>query len=331
VRNGQLATTGWCADCHYNATVNADYKGSQWNPVPPVITVNNTGKARWDNHSGYFASGYNDSVCEGCHAQNITAVETSLNYTHSLNEGVAGGPNCIQCHNLATGLSGGAPTGINFTAFNQSIHYGMNAVNSTANGACWACHDSDGNVTSGHGDRQKTPKQCDECHLGSGTYNASAYNAPVVGEHYYGGTNIRAGNSSSNLRSCINCHENISGMIQYNNDTDTGTSFSGDGIRLNGGNLSAYHYGKDRTDLRTLDSGKAANCSYCHQNPGTVFNITMVNAGYNSSIQNHSSANAPNCTNSTCHASGWIHNATLTKPALPLPKIGRASCRERVS
>ena len=317
-RNGAITATTWCVDCHLNSG-NTKYKGNLWSPMPPLITVNNTLKSDWEDHSTYLGSGIKDKNCESCHAQNITAAETSLNYSHSLDEGIAGSPNCIQCHNLVTGLSGGAPSGINFTAFNQSIHFGMNSVNSTTNGACWACHDSDGNVTSGHPDRKITPKACTECHLGSGTYNASAYNALVVGEHYYGGTNIKAGNSTSNITSCINCHENTSGMVLYNNDTDTGTSFTGDGIRQNGGNQSAYHYGRNRTDLRTLDSGKATNCSYCHQDSNTVFNQTMVNAGYNSSIQNHSSANAPTCINSTCHASGWIHNATLTKPTLPLP------------
>jgi len=194
----------------------------------------------------------------------------------------------------------------------------MNSINSTANGACWACHDSDGNVTSGHPDRYKAPKACTECHLGTGTYNTSSYNAIIVSEHYYNGAEIKAGNSSSNIASCINCHENVSEMLLYSNDTDTG-SFSGDGINVTGGASSFYHYGKNRTDLRTLDSGKAANCSYCHQNPGTLFATAMLNAGYNSSIQNHSQSNSPSCTNSTCHASGWLHNLTLTRPSLPLP------------
>ncbi len=319
-RNGQLATTVWCADCHLNKT-NTNYKGTLWTQAPPLITVNNTGKARWDNHSGYFSSGYNDSVCEGCHAQNISAAGTSLNYSHSLDEGVAGGPDCISCHNLATGLSGGAPSGINFTSFNQSTHFGMNSANSSANGACWACHDTDGNVTSGHGDKQKTPKSCDVCHLASGTYytQSQSWGGLRVDEHYYSGNQIKAGNSSSNLTSCINCHENISEMILYNNDTDTGTTFTGDGIRLNGGNRSAYHYGKNRTDLRTWNGSNTANCSYCHQNSNTFFNITMVNAADNSTIQNHSTGSSPNCYNSTCHSSGWLHNSTLTRPSLPLP------------
>ncbi len=318
VLGGSLTTTRWCADCHYNDSSNANYKGNRWTPVPPVITINNTGKNYWVNHSRYFAGGYNDSVCEACHGLNGSYGATSLNYSHSLDEGVAGGPNCILCHNLVTGLQGGAPAGINFTAANASVHFGMNSNNATnrgfvpVTGACWACHDSDGNVTSGHPDKYMAPKTCTECHLGTGTYNASAYNATVVSQHYYSGTNVTAGNSTSNISSCISCHENVSEMLRYNNDTDTG-SFTGDGVRLNGGNKSFYHYGKDRSDLRV---GTSANCSYCHQNSSTAFAGAMVNPAYNRSIQNHSTSNPPACTNSTCHNPGWIHNSTLDRPGL---------------
>jgi cytochrome c553 len=215
----------------------------------------------------------------------------------------------------------GAPVGINFTAANLSVHNGTNSNNATQQGyapiigACWACHDTDGNVTSGHPDRYKAPKTCSECHLGSGTYNASAYNALIVSEHYYNGAQIKAGNSTSNISSCINCHENVSEMILYNNDSDTG-SFSGDGIRLSGGNMSFYHYGANRTaDLRI---GASANCSYCHQNASTAFNRTMVNEN-NKSILNHSQSSSPNCFNANCHDSGWLHNSTLTKPTFSLP------------
>jgi len=48
IKDGSLATTRWCVDCHYNDSVNANYKGDQWNPAPPLITVNNTGKKRVD-------------------------------------------------------------------------------------------------------------------------------------------------------------------------------------------------------------------------------------------------------------------------------------------
>ena len=319
VRNGSLATTQWCADCHYNDSANTDFKGSLWNPDPPYISYDNTFKSGWIDHSSYFSSGYNDSACNSCHALNGSYASTSLNYSHSLDPGMGGGPNCIICHNLATALSGGAPVGINFTTANASSHNGTNSNNATLQGfapivgACWACHDSDGNVTSGHPDRYKDPKTCTECHLGTGTYNASAYNALIVAEHYSNGSDIKAGNSTSNISSCINCHENVSEMILYNNDTDYG-SFTGDGIRLKGGNMSFYHYGKNRTDMRT---GVSANCSYCHQNSSTAFAAAMTDPAYNKSISNHSNYSSnPNCTSSQCHNTGWMHNSTLAKPTV---------------
>jgi hypothetical protein len=322
-RKGNLTTTAWCADCHLN-TSNNKYIGSLWTPTPPLITIDNTGKRSWINHSTYFGSGFKDSTCLACHAQNNTSLEvTPENYSHSLNEGVSGDPDCLQCHNLASGLSGGAPTGINFTASSLSVHNGTNSENATSRGyapvvgSCWACHDSDGNVTSGHPDRYKNPKTCIECHLGSGEYNSSSYNAAIVAQHCFGGTSIVAGKASSVLGSCINCHENISEMVLYNNDNDLAGSFNGDGLRLAGGNMSFYHYGKSRTDLRT---GTSSNCSYCHQNTSTAFNIAMVDPAYNSSIQNHSASfSSPSCFNSGCHNSGWIHNSTLIKPAFTFP------------
>ncbi len=318
-RNGILTTTTWCVDCHYNIT-NANYIGNSWSPPPPLITIDNTGKNRWVNHSGYLTGGSKDSVCKTCHALNGSYLPTSLNYSHSLDEGIAGNPNCIECHNLETGLN--APVGINFTAASASVHARMNSDNATARGyssiigSCWACHDTDGNVSTGHPDRYKTPKICDECHLGTGTYNTSAYGAMIVRQHFFSGTNIKAGNSNSNISSCITCHENVSEMIFPNNDPDTGT-FAGDRLRLTGGNMSFYHYGKPRQDMRSWDSGKSENCSYCHQNTSTLFTIAMTDAGYNSSIQNHSrSISTPSCINSICHSSGWIHNSSLTRPAL---------------
>ncbi|MFA4837339.1 MAG: hypothetical protein WC749_14890, partial [Dehalococcoidia bacterium] len=324
IKNGSTTLTTWCADCHYNNSANTYYNGTKWSPVPPLITINNTGKSRWENHSTYFGGGYNDSVCQACHALNGLYASTSLNLSHSLNEGVVGDPNCILCHNLATGLSGGASVGVNFTAANLSVHNGTNSINATNRGfapvvgACWACHDTDGNVTSGHPDKYKTPKTCVDCHLANGTYyNQSAgWGGLTVTEHYYSGNQIIAGNSSSNISSCINCHENVSEMIVYNNDTNYG-SFTGDGVRLTGGNLSFYHYGANRSDIRI---GATANCSYCHRNTSTAFNISMLDKAYSSNVSNHStsySSSNPGC--SQCHNTGWLHNSTLTKPNLTLP------------
>jgi hypothetical protein len=46
----------------------------------------------------------------------------------------------------------------------------------------------------------------------------------------------------------------------------------------------------------------------------------MLDPAYNKSILNHSlNTVSPDCFNSTCHNTGWIHNSTLTRPDLPLP------------
>ncbi|MCX9013668.1 MAG: hypothetical protein OIN89_02555 [Candidatus Methanoperedens sp.] len=317
-KNGNLATTTWCIDCHYSGAQN--YLGSMWTPNPPKIDTNNTGKTNWEDHNSYLSAGVKDSNCQSCHALNVSSgayTATSLNYSHSLDEGVAGGPNCIECHSLEAGLVG-ASSGINFTAMNLSAHFGMNSANATARGyvpavgACWACHQSNGNVTSGHPDRKTAPKTCTECHLGTGTFNASAYNAMIVSEHYYGGNDIKAGNSSSSIASCLNCHENVSEMITLNNDNDYG-SFTGDGIRLNGGNMSAYHYGKPRTDLRVGSGSRESNCLYCHQNLSTAFAIAMEKPGISMYIYNHTDNPGQRC--ASCHGSNnRLHNNSLSIP-----------------
>jgi cytochrome c553 len=150
-RNGQISTTTWCSDCHYNSSSNPNYKGTLWNPSPPLITADNTQNPRWVNHNTYLSGGYNDQICEYCHSLlGSQYLPTSGNYSHSLNIGLAGNPNCIQCHDLP---SISAPSGLNFTASTLSVHSGMNSNTATDQGyaaiigSCWACHDSDGNLT----------------------------------------------------------------------------------------------------------------------------------------------------------------------------------------
>src|SRR3989304_10292833 len=46
----------------------------------------------------------------------------------------------------------------------------------------------------------------------------------------------------------------------------------------------------------------------------------MAGPTYNSSISNPSTTtSSPDCYNSTCHDSGWIHNSTLTRPSFSPP------------
>ncbi|MDO9098961.1 MAG: hypothetical protein Q7U60_12680, partial [Candidatus Methanoperedens sp.] len=120
--------------------------------------------------------------------------------------------------------------------------------------------------------------------------------------------------ATNNTRSCLACHQNISEMRLSNSDNDAGT-FDADNDGVNGTNISAYHYGKKRADMR---SGVNTSCSYCHQNSTTAFENVMLGIS-NKSIYEHTDAGARNtsagsCTGSKCHATGFIHNATLTKP-----------------
>ncbi len=83
--------------------------------------------------------------------------------------------------------------------------------------------------------------------------------------------------------------------------------------------MSFYHYGRNRTDIRTWNSSSAVNCSYCHQNTSTAFAPAMVDPSYNRSIGNHSDYSSnPTCIAAQCHNSGWMHNGTLTRPPLAL-------------
>ncbi len=88
-------------------------------------------------------------------------------------------------------------------------------------------------------------------------------------------------------------------------DPDTGT-FNVYGASHTGGNTSASHYGKKRTDIADTD------CAYCHQNTSTLFPLTQTNR----SMQNHTNrTNGPSCWNESCHKLGTLHDSNLTKPS----------------
>ncbi|MCX9014958.1 MAG: cytochrome c3 family protein, partial [Candidatus Methanoperedens sp.] len=194
--------------------------------------------------------------------------------------------------------------------------YGINA-------SCWACHNSSGNVVPNntHPDRRDTPYNCTSCHL-SGGEKEGAYNATIIYNHYRNGTNVTAlNNQTTDLASCIGCHENVPGMITSNNDTDYGLVAS-DGINLNGGNTSFYHYGKNRTNFGK-SAGSYEYCIYCHRNTTGEFNITFQDTA-NYSILNHSSnynSSNPSCSEPECHNSTGsnLHGIQLAKPVLSLP------------
>lgn len=95
-RNGSLNRTTWCADCHYNDSINNYYKGYLWDPVPPLITIKNTANNRWINHTNFLNNDYGDARCKSCHPINGTYPEISSKYVHSIS-GVSTDA-CLDCH-----------------------------------------------------------------------------------------------------------------------------------------------------------------------------------------------------------------------------------------
>ncbi len=285
-----------CMFCHKNGSNMA-----KWG----VLSTSNANINNRGDHNVYSAN----NQCYECHVDSKGIPVTF--HAEELNQGTGSNPNCINCHNI-----GSSNKNIDFTATNASnnIHKNLNsganaAGYDSANKPCWACH-GNGTATAHINTTYKAPKLCESCHI-----NTSApYGAPQVKEHFRNGSEIKATNATNNTRSCLACHQNISEMLLSNNDPDAG-SFDAEGDGVNGTNISAYHYGKKRADLR---SGANTSCLYCHQNLSSVFPLTDTNR----SIYEHTSstANITNatltCTSNKCHATGLIHDANLTKPAV---------------
>jgi hypothetical protein len=166
--NGLLTNTTWCADCHYNDTVNTYYNGNQWSPIPPLINSNNTDKSGWINHSGFLTSGYKDNICKSCHFLNGTYSATSLNLSHSLD---GGSTDCVGCH--GTNYTGANPkvstTLVDIGAFNDSIHQNINNTppDTVNNNDCWRCHYQEDM------DRSHI-KKCGDCHRKPSQWHGNA-------------------------------------------------------------------------------------------------------------------------------------------------------------
>jgi predicted CxxxxCH...CXXCH cytochrome family protein len=346
--NGSVnGTSQWCRSCHYNDSTSI-YKGNNFSPRPPEIT-NDTGEFYNRNPSGYelhTGSSYlgNDSTCSNCHKASSEDDPGMDRFVHNVKIGVAGGRNCTSCHYLG---SSNAPKHLNLSAMNISdnAHYMLNnrsgdpGTTDTSgsdwnNRRCWACHSNGTNPADSHNKtKYKSPWTCPDCHLSSGAMNSvfnwSAAGLSNVSEHYRSGSDIQAtAFEASDLESCLNCHEYrddisqpMSEMLIPNvNDPDYG-SFTGDGVRPSetGGNYSFYHYGKKRfkSGDGLYTAGGYTNCSYCHQNSSTGFDFTDTKS-YLKSIEQHTTRQQINCTNSTCHNSGRIHDSTLQKPTLSI-------------
>ncbi len=281
------------------------------------------GNATQVNAGNMFGNRYaisNDS-CYTCHTRS-----QSMPVDFHSNEVVpGGGPGCLGCHNNSNRQNYTNLSYIDGTNFSIAVHARINEANATVNGmdyginaSCWACHNSSGYAVANntHPDKRDTPYNCTNCHLANGS-NAGAFNATIISNHYRNGTNIRAlDNRTGDLMSCLGCHENISGMILLNNDTDYG-SFASDGVGVNGGNTSFYHYGFNRSNFGKT-AGSYDYCIYCHNNVTGEFNSVFQDDA-NRSISNHSlryNSSSPSCSVSECHNStnSSLHGARLIKP-----------------
>lgn len=323
-------TSSWCSSCHWQGYINGsdNYQSTVSAitgvslPVPPEITGNATYGANktnpaYFNHSGIIIK--SDSSCYGCHRNGTSAISIT-GFMHNLTDVSTriSGPDCIGCHDY-TRTDTDALHRINNSDMKKGVHADLNknATNSTNisadNKKCWGCHTSNGSEPRPYylnyynmGDRFSDPYECYECHNSTGKAYTNVSSAPAVYQHFKVAGNVTAAsNASDNSSSCIVCHDLSELKVSYNeNDI------------YNSGLSNASHYTTNRTDLRTWDAGKAANCSYCHQNTSTAFDAAMLDPAYNRSIQNHSTADSPVCYNATCHSSGWIHNSTLARPPL---------------
>lgn len=324
----------WCGGCHYQEADNYHVIGN-WTMIPPTIYYDNTGlvnatddvKVIWYNHT---LSDFSDRSCSACHGGLLSDNPTTAEFAHNAAFGTFG-PDCTSCHDV----SKGSPK-INFSVVNDSLSIHQNistydsitdvdGVNNT-NKICWACHMNDSQYTDtdegAHADRLGDYNgipvyTCDECHVDNIT--SIMPDSVLVKEHFYGATELTAGNSSNNLSSCEICH-NLSEMkLNVILDNTSG------GTDLEDQSDASYliaHYGKKRgtgvDNIGTWDGG--VNCSYCHQDSNSSFadSSIMVYPTLNSNIQDHSirypSSPANNCTNTSCHAGGRMHDASLKIP-----------------
>ncbi len=234
-------TSYWCANCHYmgSAGGNYSYNASSFSPVPPEIQ-NKTGLVPQKAGDGtdFFNHSFgewSDNTCQPCHSAGSPTTITP--FVHNVAAG-GGGPDCASCHDIN---ASGAPLDkrIDISAFNNSVHYGLNGGGSRA---CWACH-GDGTEPAGHPQGYKSPRRCsnDDCHS-----LRQDYRAPMVYSHFKNSSRNGNPNNALNFNvttesNCEECHANSA--------TTQGDTISS----------TAAHY----VSLQLPDS---INCIYCHLN-----------------------------------------------------------------
>ncbi|MCL7414026.1 MAG: hypothetical protein M8353_10515, partial [ANME-2 cluster archaeon] len=307
-----------CNDCHNSTALGGaytEYEIPDWNPGFAHVDIDNDGvldiQCRMCHNAMHDITVRN---CQNCHtiapANHPALIPEFLFYPadqclschgdpHEVTGG--GGPNCIACHDIGDS----AIHLVDVSVIVSGIHGNLNNITGDPNEACWGCHQTNGNEPSGMGDRYNTPYICTDCHLES-SVDAGIYGAPIVAEHFKNGQDILvAAGASNNISSCLRCHQNISDMILPNLDAENGT-FDTDGNGIFGGPTNPYHYGRNRTDIISINE---TNCSYCHQSI-SEFDEVFLNPG-NIDITHDGGKSCYICHRETESAQGRIHDSSL--------------------
>lgn len=335
----QAKRSAWCAGCHYNGTVGTEYnymtmKNLYTNATGLIPPLNHNG-TNWmgvnqsvtgDPYFNHTLSFYYDDACFKCHSIDVYNDTYSRVLVHNVQRGISGAWDCQRCHDI----NGMAPKHIDIGIMKASVHRNLNLTNDTNSTtvlfnnvsydysivkSCWACH-GDGYKPSQHPSTYKEPSPCVDCHRPGGNKTLN-YSAPQVYNHFRNGTEIKARtNATSDIASCIYCHEQDPSlnMVLNNSDPDTG-SFIGDNISVTGGNGSFYHYGKNIISFGKTP-GSPEYCRVCHNS--TNYSTLFLNAS-RYSLQNHSLRypnSSPGCDNANCHNStgSLKHSINLKKP-----------------
>ena len=285
-----LPNTSDCRICHLgaNATIGTLVDSPYWG-YPMNVTST---KPTVFTHTKSEASA---NSCWGCHVINGAQ---PVDF-HDANITVAGGPDCISCHDAGGPVS--IDRQLNVTAMNatSSIHDTLN--NATVNGTnymCYACHLDGQPPASGHPINLSQTKLCDDCHTG-----VSSFNAPVVGRHIPNAS-LSQQHSTSNVTThyaeCWDCHNNSVNA--------TGTLWV-----INKSQIS--HYGTNSSLVKTNsnDSLPVDQCYNCH-------NSTIVGSNYGNATQVVMAAQIK-CFE--CHNGDWKFEKRL--PFLPSSWVFYAS------
>jgi parallel beta-helix repeat protein len=267
-----LCDTTDCLFCHCNWT-----NGQIW------------GNATNISGNMYGADTTNVSTCYTyCHVRPgwVGSVNNStLSHFHNESIYAGGGPNCVLCHDVDSTY--GLQSLVNSTAIKLGIH--GNILNNTLvpegygmdnrSNPCWGCHNSDGTIPEGMGDRNaitdlngdghitadELPYTCEDCHARSDVWNSATSDGetwqsasdpalglnrlpPVIDAHYPNSSILKT-NMIGKGR-CVDCHNNS--IDPHRNDT--AEKIIGNTIFAN-----VSHYG-----TTTYLINPTEDCSICH-------------------------------------------------------------------